>query len=208
MTFKKYLKEMAYPVNFSFEEFEKIKSYAGKLKYANERLQKLASGSSRVVYKVDGDKVLKIAKNEKGLAQNNVEADSYLQNYDITARVFESSRDGFYVEMEFAIKLKPTRFKAITGVDIRELDQYLRYKERESKGQKHYWSIEPDIKSRLDNNDFVQEIVNLSLEYDMPMGDFTRLSSFGEVIRNGKPAIVVIDFGLTNSIYNDFYKVA
>jgi len=207
VTFKKYLKEMAYPTNFSFEEFKNIKSYADKLKYANERLQKIASGSARVVYKVDDQKVLKIAKNKKGLAQNSVESEHYLQNYDIIARVFETCNDDFYVEMELATKVKPTRFKAITGVNIRDLDNYLRYMERANKGKKQYFHIDPVMKSELDNNEFVQDIMSLMSDYDMVAGDYGKLSSYGEVIRNGKPKIVLIDFGLTYAVYNDFYKV-
>jgi len=42
MTFKNYILE-AYPEMFSFEEFNSIKSYNGKLKYANERLKKISS---------------------------------------------------------------------------------------------------------------------------------------------------------------------
>jgi mRNA-degrading endonuclease RelE of RelBE toxin-antitoxin system len=46
-----------YPETFSFQQLEDIGSYAGKLRYAETHLQKLASGSARVVYKVDDTKV-------------------------------------------------------------------------------------------------------------------------------------------------------
>ena len=62
-SFQNFIKE-AYPESFSFEEFNNIRSYNGKLKYANQRLKKISSGSSRVVYQVDNERVLKIAKNK------------------------------------------------------------------------------------------------------------------------------------------------
>jgi glutamyl-tRNA synthetase len=34
-----------------------------------------------------------------------------------------------------------------------------------------------------------------------------RISSYGEVIRNGKPTVVIIDMGLSKSVWNDFYGV-
>jgi hypothetical protein len=53
---------------------------------------------------IDNQKVIKIAKNKKGLAQNSVEAEAYIQNYDIVARVFDTDRNDFWVEMELAKK--------------------------------------------------------------------------------------------------------
>ena len=207
-TFKQYIKEMAYPINFSFEEFNAIKTYNGKLKYANTRLQKIASGSARVVYKVDELKVLKIAKNRKGLAQNSVEAEYYLQNYDIIAKVFETCNDDFFVEMELAKKVSPSRFKALTGLDLKELDSYLRKWQLEHRGQRSYFSVKPEVIEKIESNEFASNLMSLIGDYDMEVGDYGRASSWGEVLRNGKPTIVLIDFGLTRTVWEDFYKVS
>lgn len=99
-----------YPTTWDKGEFAKIRSFAGKLRYANEHLQKISSGSGRAVYKIDDGKALKIAKNKKGLAQNNVEADWYIQkNYDVVAKTFDMGDDvldigPFWVEMELGKK--------------------------------------------------------------------------------------------------------
>lgn len=68
--YKNIIGEMAYPVSFNFDEFKSLKSFAQRVRYCDEHLQKLGSGSSRIVYVVDNDKVLKLAKNKKGLAVN------------------------------------------------------------------------------------------------------------------------------------------
>lgn len=65
--------QMAYPAAFSFDTMLSIRSYAGRLKYIASILPKLGSGSSRTVYPVDDEKVLKVARNDKGIAQNEVE---------------------------------------------------------------------------------------------------------------------------------------
>ena len=45
-------------------------------------------------------------------------------------------------------------------------------------------------------------------DYDFPdIGDMTRLSTYGEVIRDKKPKIVLVDFGLTKTVFDDYYKV-
>lgn len=80
--------EFAYPTSFNFVEFNNIGSFAGKKRYCDERLQKLSSGSARIIYKVDEEKVLKLAKNAKGLAQNQEEARSYAIECGIGAEVY------------------------------------------------------------------------------------------------------------------------
>lgn len=192
-----------YPSSFSFGDFNAIESYNGKLKYANERLQKLGSGSARVVYKVDDEKVLKIAKNKKGIAQNSVESEGYLQNYDIVARVFEVSNDDFWIEMEWAKKVTPTRFKQITGIDIKKLWSYLFY--IKSNNTQPMELSEKEIEE-IEENEFVIDLQDLIFDYNMlSPGDFGRLSSYGEVKRNGEEKIVLVDFGITNRVYYDYY---
>ena len=192
-----------YPSNFNFEEFNSIKSYNGKLKYANERLQKLGSGSARVVYKVDDEKVLKIAKNKKGIAQNSVEAEGWLQNYGIVAKIFESDNDDFWIEMEWAKKITPKRFKEITGVDIKKLWSYLFYDKSNYTQKMGLTQEEIDY---MNENEFVGDLMSFIHDRGMVYpGDFGRISTYGEVMREGSPSIVLIDFGLSSSVYYDYY---
>ena len=95
---------MAYPTSFDIQQFKQIRSFAEKIRYCDSRLIKLGSGSGRIVYQIDDEKVLKLAKNAKGIAQNAVEAEGYIQNYSIAARVFETDDNDSFVEMELARK--------------------------------------------------------------------------------------------------------
>jgi hypothetical protein len=196
-----------YPASFNKQEFEKIKSFQGKLNYAVTHLRKIASGSARTVFAIDDKKALKIAKNKKGLAQNAVEMEAYLQQYEITARVFDKDQNNdFWLEMELAKKLSPKRFKEITGVSIEETSQYARYKESLHRRGRSAFG-QPDNFESLENNEFLIDLMSLMMDYDMPAGDLGRLSSYGEISRDGKPYVVLVDFGLTNTVYDDFYKV-
>ena len=199
-----------YPNSFRLSEFEKVPSFAGKYRYANERLTKIASGSGRTVFKIDDKMVLKIAKNKKGLAQNSVEAEYYLQNYDIVARVFDTDRNDFWVEMELAQKVGKNRFKQLTGISIELLEVYLRYRQSLNNPGGYRppaWHSKEELSSIEDNN-FVADLTSLIDNYDFSeVGDFGRLSTYGEVSRDGQPKIVLVDFGLTNSVYNDYYRV-
>jgi hypothetical protein len=193
-----------YPSGWNKDEFEKINSFAGKLRYANTHLKKLASGSGRTVFIIDDKKVLKIAKNKKGLAQNSVEAEGYLQNYDIVARVYDTDANDFWVEMAHAKKIGKKRFQQLTGVTLEEIGTWMRIIDRRSRWQPN---VDNAFKEKMANNEFVQDLERLIGDYDMATGDFGRASTWGEVEQEGKPKVVLVDFGLTYSVYDDFYRV-
>ena len=58
----------------------------------------------------------------------------------------------------------------------------------------------------IDNNEFCKEIEQYVGNYDIPTGDLTRIGHYGMVNRNGKPNIVLIDYGLNRDIYYQFYR--
>ena len=194
--------EMAYPVEFNMEDFKKLKSFSNKQKYAKEKLLgKLGAGSARAVFKIDDEKVLKVAVNEKGIAQNEQEAEGYKQNYDILARVFDVDKDDMWLEMELAKKVTKSRFKTLTGVSLDDLQAYLIYRDRGSR------FIDKDLIAKLDENGFIQDLMSFVGDYDYSIpGDFARASTYGEVLRDGKPKIVVIDFGLSKDVLDTYYR--
>lgn len=196
-----------YPQSFSFDEFKDISSYAGKLKYADRNLQKIKSGSGRTAYKVDDEKVLKVAKNEKGLAQNREESEGHKQNYDIIAKVFEVDNDDYWVEMELAKKLTPNRFKEITGISIKDLSLYFFYlRMNQINSRNSYGEKIENFENTYEDNDFFNSLKEFVFDYDFHTGDLGRISSYGEVSRDGSPKVVLIDFGLSKSVYDDYYK--
>ena len=207
-----------YPEAFNFEEFNKIRSYSKKLRYANGLLRKISSGSARVVYQVDSEKVIKVAKNKKGLAQNLIENDWSIQNTGIVAKIFESSQEltegigPFWVEMELAKKVGPSRFKQLSGFSKDDVQNYLAWLHKEKNphdGQSWYKpTITDELRNRAENSEWMQNLTDMIINYDMSYpSDFGRVNSYGEVIRDGKPALVLVDFGLTSTVWNDFYKV-
>jgi hypothetical protein len=198
------LKEMPYPQSFNMETFKSIKSFSGRIKYCEEHLQRISSGSARIVYKIDNEKVLKLAKNQKGIAQNNVESEYYLQDhYPIVAKCFDSDEDGMFVEMELAQRCSPSQFKKIVGFDFNLLFPYLNNMFKKYNTPDMY--IDPKTKEMMDNNEWLYDLTSLIGDYDMPIGDVTRLNSYGIVKREGIDMVVLIDYGLTNGVFTDYY---
>lgn len=207
----KFLQEMAYPSSFNMEEFKSLTTFAARLRYADTHLQKMASGSARTIFQIDNEKVLKLAKNKKGIAQNTIESDFYLQGFDCIAKVYDfDEENNTFLEMELAKKLTPNRFKQLLGFTTQDVWDYL-YNlkiQYNLKGRSKYDKVK-EIKNIevLEESNFIEELRDVVLSYDMVVpGDFGRISSYGEVLREGTPQVVIIDFGLTNTVYDDFYK--
>src|ERR1700677_4811773 len=56
------------------KNLENLETYAARKKYAEKNLKHLSSGSARIVYLTPDKTVVKLAKNDKGIAQNEAEA--------------------------------------------------------------------------------------------------------------------------------------
>lgn len=200
-----------YPSSWNIEVFKNLKSFAKRVSYCNQHLQRISSGSSRIVYKIDDEKVLKLAKNRKGLAQNEQEIsvgnDYYLD--DLVATVFESDPQNLWVEMELARKVTPKIFADIVNVNFDEYCQALRYYHREVTGNRgpiSRYDMKPENMDELWENEFVSRMLDYIGNYAPPVGDLCAPSTYGVVKRNGKEQIVMVDFGLNQEVYDSHYK--
>lgn len=196
-----------YPVAFNHEEFAKLRSFADRVYYCASRLQKLGAGSSRIVYAIDDKKVLKLAKNAKGIAQNAIEAQLGVDRYfsEVLATVFNSDDHDQWIESERAEKVKETRFIQLTGVNIRNLHAYLANFDAKNNGRSATWTLDPKIEEEMHENRFVSTIMECMHSYNLQIGDLVKLSSYGEVQRE-EPTIVLVDYGFTEDVAKDYYS--
>lgn len=201
-----------YPTTWDWEEFGKLTKFSERKKYCDEHLEFLIQGSGRLVYKVDDDKVLKLAKNTKGVAQCNVEIrlgnDRYIDH--TVAPIYEYDSDGYWVEMALATKLSKGKFKSIIGYSFDDYGQMLMlfyYRNiKPSKYGGHAAIDDENERNKIEEDEFFQSMCDMMGSYDMPPGDLRRLNSYGLVKINGKEEIRLIDYGLTNNVYEDYYK--
>lgn len=210
---KTVVKEMAYPVSFNFDEFKNIQSFTKKIEYCNKHLQRIASGSARIAYKVDEEKVLKLAKNKKGIAQNEEEYNSYAIMTGIGANVFDCDDNFLWIEMELATKCKPSDFKRIIGYDFNFVQEFINYIASWYSRNKTYYDkryleeFEKIVNEEANNwewfNGLSDYMSNTGLEV---IGDLKRISSWGIVKRDGGEDIVLIDFGLNDDVYGTYYS--
>lgn len=200
-----------YPQSFNMEEFKTLKSFNARIKYCQEHLKRISSGSSRIVYMIDDEKVLKLAKNNKGIAQNEVEI-SYGGDYTldgIVAEVYESDENALWLEMQLAKKITPISFKQITGWDFNDYAKVVHNYGIESGNADRYagkLSVPDELTEKAWEDDFTRGIFDYIGNYGVPAGDLTRLSTYGIVSDNGSDSVVIIDYGLTHDVYKSFYS--
>ena len=199
-----------YPASFDMETFKSLKSHAGRNRYAQEHLQRLSSGSSRIVYKIDEEKVLKLAKNEKGVAQNEVEIEygQYSDIEDVVAKIFDyDDQTNLWVEMELARKVKPSDFKNIVGYSFEDYRAAIHNYGIDSGNSRGFkYPIDKELAQDMWENEFMYEIFDYIGNYGVPTGDLERTNSYGLVKRDGQDKIVLIDYGLTHDVYSSYYS--
>ncbi len=201
----KIITEMAYPTSFNMEQFKNIKSFTERVRYCKTHLQRIAEGSSRMVFKIDEQKVLKLAKNRKGLSQNKSEADmGYNEGYfDCIAEVFDYDDNYLFVEMELAKKCTPNDFKRITGYDFKTFAKFI---ESEKYGRLTR-EFEQDFIDEVYNEQAIMvQVSEFIRTYNMPVADLLTIKHYGVVNRNGEEVIVIIDYGLTEEVFSKHYS--
>lgn len=198
----------AYPKSFDIDFFKTLKSYKDRINYCQVNLERISSGSSRIVYKIDNEKALKLAKNRKGLSQNEVEYDlsnDYMVD-DIIAKVFDVDEENFlWIEMELAKKITLSKFKSITGIEFNDFCDALRYQEYLSKGSRNSNKVkEPKNMNDYWENEFMMGFFDYVGNYEVPIGDLLRINSYGIVGNDDR--VVLIDYGLNDDNYSKYYS--
>lgn len=200
-----------YPSSFDFKKFISLKSFNQRVNYCEENLKRISSGSSRIVYLVDDTKVLKLAKNKKGLAQNEIEASysQYNDLSDILAQTFEFDEQNYlWVEMELARKVTPNIFKQVTGYSFENFCDLLSiYNDAVNPSKyKHSHRLPEDFIQDSWEDEFIYSVYQYLGNYDVPVGDLLKLSSYGLVKRNGVDTVVLIDYGVDNKTMASYYS--
>lgn len=194
---------------FSLEELSSLPSFNARFKYCTQHLGKhIGKGSSRVTFQIDDEKVLKLAWNEKGIAQNDEEERAY--GNDIFPKVFQSDINGKWLISEFVLPAKQQDFKHCLGLSFNEFVSFIyscgayRFNLKKFK-----WFAMKEDKyiELLETNEYLADFDDYIGNYgEFVIGDMTRLTNYGLTKRNGEPVIVLLDSGLTEDVWNNFYK--
>lgn len=186
---------------FDITKLADIKSYSGRLKYCKQFLTQMGKGSGRAVFDLGNSRVLKLAINAKGEAQNQVEADWALQDAykGIIASVLDQAPDDYsWVISEKARKITAKEFKEKIGIKFSDfawdVRQYVLWRQGSIRGN-------PNIPEDVLDNEFFQELTDMALNFSHEPGDYAKIDSYGDIDGD----IVVRDYGLSKATWNDHY---
>lgn len=191
---------------FSLQELSSIDSFKGRYEYCLQHIGKpCGKGSSRAVFQLTDDKVLKLAFNQKGIAQNEAEDDYYIS---VSPKIFERDDAHRWLVSEYVLPAKQQDFKECLGLSFKEFCTFiasLYYYRFKIKTYYDVWS-EESLQQALEENEDLLEFDDYIGNYKPPMGDLLVIRNYGMVMRNGYPTIVLLDAGITEEIWNKYYK--
>lgn len=194
---------------FSFDELSNLRSFNARFKYCTQHLGKhIGKGSSRATFQIDDEKVLKLAWNEKGVAQNVEEERAY--GDDIFPIVYESDVNDLWIVSEFVLPAEAQDFRKCFNMTFNDFISFIyacgayRFNRQNLK----YWAMPYEkwielLETNEDLCEFDEYIGNYGY---IVVGDMTRMCNYGLTQRNGEPHIVLLDSGLTEDVWNNYYK--
>lgn len=195
---------------FNLQELDKIETFTGRFKYCTEHLgEAIASGSARVVFQIDDERVLKLAGNASGIAQNEVETEWYKQSYDFIPKIYNIGKDATWIDCEFVLPAKKKDFSVCLGMKFEEFCYYLRIvaSQYDRRAWRMYSQEDYDkVYDLADEKPIFGEIVQYMTDAQIPVGDMTRIVNWGLAQRNGQPVVVLLDHGLTDAVWEEYYN--
>ena len=192
---------------FSLEELSAISSYKGRFDYCTKHLgRNTGKGSSRAIFQLDDEKVLKLAYNEKGIGQNFEEERTY-DSY-IFPKIFQKDTNGYWLVSEFVLPAKAQDFKHCFNMTFKQFVDFLNASAVYRFGRNWYTSLtEEEYVNLIENNEDLKEFDQYIGDYgSFIVGDMTRICNYGLTMRYGKPCIVLLDSGFSEEVYYNYYS--
>ena len=196
---------------FNTDDFARLNSFAKRIAYCRERLgQHIDNGSSRTVYAIDDNKVLKIAKNKKGVAQNEVEYDSCNDFIGyLFPQVYEYDKNNLqWIVCERARTPKVADIKRICGVTYKQFCLYCLAFEQQYKPSR-YFSV-PKLTEQdyeiIANNETLNSFYDYISNYQpYNVRELIALRNLGIVNRADGEELVIVDNGFNEDVA-ELYK--
>lgn len=219
------LNEVPLPPDWDPEKMNLRQTFKDRLKYALDRAKRLGGGSSRVAMTIDYEDrptVLKVAKNLKGLAQNEVEVDilkdGYISKMPIVIPLIDYDKENarpVWIQTELAKKVRINTLQKmlhtpamwlLTNKAKNILGQRKPHEMDDEKIKKYYFETHNNLWNPTEADyeifiEYANEIADLVNSSNLSIGDLQGAENWG--VFNGRP--VVIDLGLNEDVWQNYY---
>lgn len=182
----------------TLKKISDAKEFSKKINIAKENFDFLGEGSSRVVFKLSDDYVIKIAKNDKGIAQNLSEMRPELQT-SVTNKILVGDKKGSYIITSFAEDITEKEFEELTDMNFKQFSAAILYKFNQE-DEKNF--PKPRDYEEIKKNEYFKKMIDLIVHHDLLEGDAVRISSYGKIGNKVK----LVDYGLDRDIYKKLYN--
>ena len=199
--------------DFSAESFSKV------VNYCEQHCGKsIGCGSSRAVFQIDDEKVLKLGIFQKGIAQNKAEIAVYAKykGFGLFPQIYDYDQNGLWLVSEYVLPAEPKDFTTCLGIrfgDLCNLVDYIDYSQgTQIDTSNFFYSHDEKIKKYADMLDsmkdtpFIKELSSYIINGNAPVGDITVIDNWGLAKRNGGAMPVLLDSGFTTQIWEDYYR--
>ena len=204
-----FLSEAPLPDDWEKDIYDPSVPFKKRINYARERASRLGAGSSRIVFEIPYQgqlTALKIAKNRKGIAQNEEEASilndaEVLSREHLVARLIDGDYDNFtWIQTEKVDKLKSEKhFESLVGFSIFQVISYIG--KIASLDGTIKFDMDPDLEEEMSEDEFVQDLMGLLGDTGAHVGDLYRVANWG--VKDNLP--VIVDFGASSEVLRLHY---
>lgn len=181
------------------KNLESLENYNSRKEYAEKNLKHLSSGSSRLVYETPDKTILKLAKNDKGIAQNKAESNPKMKSKFLN-EVLDYAKDYSWMETHYLDKITTKQFEKMTGLKFDDFGEAIRYGLKNVSGNTD--KEKPKNLDKVEKCEIYKEMKKIGDQFKLMPGDLARISSWGT--KDGRP--ILIDAGLTKDVFAEFYE--
>jgi len=176
---------------FNLNRFKQIQTAEQMMTYANHFLEVLGEGSARRAFLLSSKYVLKIARNKKGIAQNEAEVDVYTnpKSKPVVAKVYSSDPEYMWVIADVVQPLhEPDEFDKLTGTNW---DDFIN-------------ALMEGLSGRNPGamDEFTASVLYTAKQNNLMFGDIEEIGHWGKT-PDGR--CVLLDYGFTREVWTSHY---
>jgi hypothetical protein len=189
---------------FNFVHLDSLETFEEKIKFCKENLNQIGKGSSRLVFDLSKNSVLKLAWNEKGLGQNLMEQSDQIHKLfgDMVPALKKKCKGDkiYWLVMEKAKPVDEETFEKISKIPFKTFQKAM--KEMKLVNYKEKKDVSEETKELLKTSHFLDLVQDLTFSLGLLVGDVIKTSSWGKIGNR----LVILDTGLQKDFFNTFYK--